>query len=304
MRLEELLARVERISPDRGYWFIRTDSGSNFETFVQNNFIGIGWNEITENDLANKSIGEIKEKIASIEKLDLEIAKGKAQATAIYTKISRFSRLKKGDFILIPSYGSSRLAFGEIADSKVYSDAQIVGNCDYVKRRKVKWLEVKHLDDLDPVFFQIKHPRHAIFDVKEYQPYLDRVTETLYKRNDFVHYVLDIRTRKDIDLDLLLQLMESIKKLTKAINDEFKLDEDQEQLTVKLNLQSPGKLELIRKAGGTLILLAIVLSSCTTGEATGNRKLDDFINVNQPTINKIDTTIKKLEIDKDKITKL
>jgi restriction system protein len=304
MELQELLESIERIEPDRGYWFFRTDTGFNFETFVKHGFIGIGWNEITLSDIVSLSPAEIKEKIVRIYQLDLSTQTGKANNTAIYNKVIRFTELKKGDLIVIPTRGGERLAFGEIADSKIYSDVEPVGTCDYVKRRKVKWLVVKHIDDLDTVFYQIKKPVQTIFNIKPYQAYLDKVTETLFKKDDYVHYVLDLKTRKDIDLNLLLELMESINELAKRINVEFDLGEEDFQISVKLNLQSPGSVEFIRKVGRTLIILGFTLASCTSGKETGNGQVDKFIEVNQPLIDKIDTSIKQLDGDREKLKNL
>jgi len=301
MELQELLDSIERIDPDRGYWFFRTDTGVNFETFVKHGFIGIGWNEITLTDLIALTPAEVKDKIAKVYQLDLSTPLGKSNNTAIYNKIIKFTELKKGDLVVIPTRGGERLAFGEIIDSKIYSDTEPVETCDYVKRRKVRWLVTKYLDDLDSVFYQIKKPVQTIFNIKPYQPYLDKITETLFKKDDFVHYVLDLKTKNDIDLNLLVELMESINELAKRINSEFDLGEESLQISVKLNLQSPGSVEFIRKVGRTLIILGFALSSCTSGEETGNKKVDDFIKVNQPLLDKTDTIIKKLDGDREKM---
>jgi predicted Mrr-cat superfamily restriction endonuclease len=304
MELQELLDNIEKIDTDRGYWFVRTDTGLNFETFVENKFIGIGWNEITTEDILTKTPIEVKDKIAKAYDLDLSTTKGKQNNTQIYNKLMKFAELKKGDLIVIPSRGGEQLAFGEIADSQIYNDVTPINNCDYVKRRRVRWMVEKNIDDLDPTYYKIKKPVQTIFDIKEYQPYLDKITETLYKRNDYVHYILDLRTKHDIDLNLLVELMESINELISRINETFGFGEEELQISVKLNLQSPGSVEFIRQIGRTLIILGFALSSCTSGKETGNKEVDTFVKVNKPLLDQTDKVIKKLDGDREKIKNL
>lgn len=38
--LEDLIKSVSQIDAQRDYWFVRTDSGIYFETYIQNSFIG------------------------------------------------------------------------------------------------------------------------------------------------------------------------------------------------------------------------------------------------------------------------
>ena len=72
---EEVYEKIKKIQPDRGYWFIRTDSGINFDNFLEGNYIGIGWNSISENDIRNSTPEEVKTKIAKLYKYDLDLAK-------------------------------------------------------------------------------------------------------------------------------------------------------------------------------------------------------------------------------------
>jgi len=142
MNFQGLLENVKNIESHRGYWFVRTDSGKNFETFVKNSFIGIGWNGITLEDLRDASLkaAEVKRKIAKRYNIDIDKSSGKGKTTAIYTKLLRFKEFKKGDLIIIPSSNSKLYAFGIIQDNSIYNDIDQTHNCSYYKRRKVEWL--------------------------------------------------------------------------------------------------------------------------------------------------------------------
>ncbi|MEO3403243.1 hypothetical protein AAFN85_05040 [Mucilaginibacter sp. CAU 1740] len=308
MLFQELIDHVNNLQADKQYWFVRTDSGLYFDTFVENNFIGIGWNQITLEDIRKLSPDQMKDKIAKTEGLDITLSKSKGTVSGIYNKIQRFNNLKEGDIIIVPSRSSSRYAFGVIEDSKIYNDLDQTHNCPYHKRKKVKWLTVKHVSSLDPIFYQIKVSRHAISNIKRFENYIDNVTNHLYIKEGYGHYVLDIKTTDDINVKSLLALIQSIQKLAEDINREFQLNENIDNSSIKLNLQSPGKIEFKVQTGKTLIILAAVLS-IASGCAPNNhqmtvqdrQKLDTFVEVHQDTIRKAETEIEELKVDKSNI---
>jgi restriction system protein len=284
---ESLIASVKEIDLERNYWFVRTDSGLYFETYINNNFIGIGWNEITVHDLINLTANEAKAKLADVNNIDLSIAKGKSQVTSIYNKLQRFQNLKKNDVIVIPSSNSSRLAFGIITDNIIQSEAEQINNCVYFKRRKVQWMEVKNIDDLDPVFYQIKVSRHAISNINSYSAYIDAVTEVLYRKNNYSYYVLDITAEHDINIRPLISLVDNLQHLLELINKEFNLNEDTDESSIKLNLQSPGKVIIKLEQGTSLIILAVVIAL-----TTGCKHTDLPVKVSSKDLKKIDTILK------------
>lgn len=300
MKLNELETEASNIPVTRNYWFVRTDSGQNFDTFYENDFIGIGWNKITANDIKNNNPEAVKAKIAKSENLDLNSTKGKSKATRIYNKILSFSNLKKGDLIIIPSASSSQLAFGIVNDSKIYIDREKIDKCDYYKRRKVKWLTIKKLSELDSIFYKIIKPIQAIFPIKEYQEYIDNVTDILFKKGDFIHLVFNVESKKPVDLVIFAELMSAIENLTQAADEEFDLAESDQKLTVKINVQSPGLFEIRRRIGKSIVILALLISSCN-GDAivpTGNKKIDNFAKDNLDTLKTIDSALISLQIDR------
>jgi restriction system protein len=267
MNLESLVEKVVTLSDERGYWFIRTDSGLNFDNFYNGNFVGVGWNEISTTELDNASFfgEEIKTKIAKLYGYDMTLARSKSKVTSIYNKLVNFRNLKQGDLVIIPSVGSARLAFGIIMDSKIYEDKSVNDKCDYSKRRMVKWVENKPVHLLDSIYYQIIQSRHAICNIKKYEAHIDIVTENLYIKNNYTHYVLDIKTDEDINLNSLLTLFSLVNELTDKINKELGLHEETDKISVKLNLQSPGKITF-KGVGKALILLASIFASCSDSD--------------------------------------
>lgn len=299
---------------NRGYWFIRTDSGQYFETYINNNFIGIGWDFITVYDLVNSPFGyEVKAKIAKNLGYDLNTKKGKSKATSVYNKLNKFRNLNKGDVVVIPSNSSSQLAFGIIDDNAIYVDQNKNFSCEYQKRRRVQWIEVKHMHKLDPKFFQITVSQHAISDIKKYENYIDNVTNSLYYKGDFGHFVLDIKTEGEINVNTFLDLVDSIQKLIKDINSNFDLNEDIDSSSIKLNLQSPGKIEFKLRNGRSLAILAsiLILTSCssssghpTTLKEGDQQKIYEFVEIHKDSLQRLDRVLDELKIDKERINKI
>ncbi|WP_184544125.1 hypothetical protein [Mucilaginibacter sp. FT3.2] len=305
---EQLFDSITKIEPDKGYWFIRTDSGQHFEEFYVNGYIGIGWNYITADNIKNLSISEFKEKIALNEKLDMSVKKSKGKVTAIYNKIKRFQELKKNDLVIIPSRSSSRFAFGIVEESGIYIESDPKGKCDYRKRKKIKWIESKTLSSLDPIFYQITVSRHAISSIKKYQNYIDNETENLYVKDGFGHFVFDIKTKKDINVDSLVSFIESIRRLTEQINQDFSFGEDISKSSIKLNLQSPGKIDFKAPIGKSVIILAAILAlsnGCTIDShklpANAKDQIEGTMALHKDTISSINKGFKDLDVNMDKI---
>jgi restriction system protein len=307
---ENLVESITEIDSKRDYWFVRTDSGIYFETYVENGFIAIGWNEITVQDLEIKTPIEVKAKIAKAKNIDTTLARGKSQASSIYNKLKRFQGLKEGDLVIIPSSNSSRFAFGIIQDNNIYSDSEGKLHCDHVKRRKISWIEVENVNDLDPIFYKIKNTRHAISSINSYDKYIDSVTEVIYKKDDYSFYVLDINTQQDINIKPLVSLVDNLQILLESINKEFSLNEDTDESSIKLNLQSPGKIIIKLKKGTSLILVAVVLAlsnGCAPKDLPIKispqelTKLQNIMKVDSIAINSTNRDMKVLEVDLNKV---
>jgi restriction system protein len=306
MDIQELVRSVSEISTETNYWFVRTDDGRYFESFTENGFIGIGWNYISLIDVSQPSRNQtLREKIRAQEQLDATNPKTKSKVTTIINKVRNFAGLRNGDVIVIPSSGSSRFAFGKISDDAAYSSPNGEFDCPYQKRRTVSWLAIKNFNELDPNFYRIKSTRHAISQVNEHSVFIDNVISSLYIKDDNAHFVLDINKQEDINVDALVQLISNCQLLINKINDKFNFNEDISHNSIRLNLQSPGKIEFKLPSGKSLIIMAIALSmaACENqDEAIVNHpELREFITENSTTLNEIDSAMNDLEVDRAKI---
>jgi hypothetical protein len=308
MIVEELVKKVESISQETNYWFVRTDYGEYFDTYYKNNFIGIGWDEISIEELKNTGLKvAVKEKIGKIENLDYDKTSTKGTITAIYNKLVRFINLKKGDIVIIPSKKSSRYAFGVIEEDEAYSKFEDENNCKHVKRKKVKWISIKAVKLLNPIFQQIKVSRHSISQINDYSEYIDNEINNIYLKDGNAHFVLDITTQKDINVESLIELIKNIQFLSKEINTYFNLNENIEENSIRLNLQSPGNIEFKLPIGKTLVALSAILAiSCggNNNNFQNNNELTTFVNTHSDTLNRINNSMIDLEVDRERINSI
>lgn len=314
LSINNLLKNITQIPKKTEYWFVRTDDGQYFDTYTADGFIAIGWNNISLFELRNskKKDDVIREKLLKSEKLDVDDSKTKAKLTGIINKLHNFDKLKKGDIIVVPSKGSERLAFGIIKDG-ITNISNTVDECKYRKRKLVDWKEIKNIQELDNIFYKIKSNRHSISKIDGYSQYIDKVINTLFLKDDNVHYVIDLKTQEDINVRSLLNLIEGIQDLINIINREFDLNEKVEENAIKLNLQSPGQIEFKLPSGQALVLLAIILSTGCSGSKgntqhqilpiskTTQIEIGKFVNANQEDLDRINESLDTLEGDRAKI---
>lgn len=302
MTIDEILQKVETVNVANRYWFVRTEGGTLFDDFIRGKYIAIGWDYITLASLERNSEEVLKNRIASHEKFDMETPSGKGQSTTVLNKIKILLALKKGDVVIIPSTDSDQLAFGRITDTKTY---EAVEAKTFLKRRKVQWIETKNTEDLNAIFYQVKMNQHTLSNLDGYAPHIDRVIGNLFQKGDNTHFVLDIEQENKINFDDLKTLMDGIKSLSTKINTHFNFGEGQEEIYIKINLQSKGALELIKKQSKTLAVLAYVMHLVSCGETKTNSDPDvqKFLQENQAMLDSTKRAIESLKVNPTELTK-
>lgn len=301
MTIQEILDKVDKLNSESNYWFVRTDYGKLFDDFYNGGYIAIGWDYLTLYEFRNSDENKIKSKMAQVEDVDITKFQGKIKITAAYNKIKTFINLKKDDIIIIPSRNSDRLAFGRIVDEQPYED---LNTKEFIKRRKVKWIDIKQMSDLNPIFYQVKSNQHTISNVKPYSQFIDRVMGNLYKKGDNTHYVLKIEKTEDISFEELRTLMDNIQTLVQNINEAYNFNDNTEEFYIKINLQSKGAVELIKK-GKSLSVLAylIFLTSCNNLDSAQDDNIRSFIQNNREVLESTSLVIDSLKMDTNELIK-
>lgn len=302
MTIQEILDRIELVSIESNYWFIRTEYGKLFDDFIHGNYVAVGWDYLTLYELNNVKEDVVKNKIALHDKIDLNNINSKIKVSTEYNKLKTFINMKVGDIVVIPSRNSDRLAFGRIVDNTAYEDYEAK---EYIKRKKIEWLETKNIDDLDSIFYQVKSNQHTISNIDRFAPYIDRVVGNLYSKGDNTHFVLNIEKTEEINFDELKTLMDNIKVLMININKELGFNEDVDNFYIKINLQSPGALELIKKKSKSLAIFAYLmyLSSCQSLDKEKDVKIKNIIEDNRKVLSSTQSVIDTLKVNTFELTK-
>jgi restriction system protein len=294
--MPELLTEVVEVSTEINYWFFRTEGGDYFESFLNNDYIAIGWNNVLLRDIRNKTNIEVKSIIERVENIKTEGRTKKHKLTDIYNKIWRFENFKKGDIIIIPSASSHELVFGEIMDDRAFEAPSGTHDCPFEKRRHVQWLTpITPLSSLDPTFDKLRRPRHTIVNVSEYDYYIDSVIHSVYTKNGSSHLVVKVLQQEEINLKDLAEILVGIQEIMEIVNEEFHLNENIDDTTIKIYLQSPGLFN-IKNLGKSLVLTAMILgsASCSSDEQPqATQQIIEKVRHENP--DKIDTLTTKMQ---------
>jgi restriction system protein len=281
--LEDFVAKTVEISSTRDYWFVRTDGGELYEAFSKHNFIAIGWDQITVEEIERsfEKDENLKLKIARLSKheedrrsrqlnekfdpdnvIDLTTKSGKGKATTIAHKLQAFYKLTKGDVVVIPSYGTNILSFGVIADDKISTNLHGDFDVPYRKRRKVKWVvKDKDFDDLDGTFYALKKSMHAISSVKyELAEHIDRLMNDVFFKDGYGHYVIRVKKKEDVSATDLFSLGNDLLELLRILNRRYNFNEPIAETIVKINIQSEGEFVLKGRIGKSIVALSLAVS--------------------------------------------
>lgn len=269
-QISNLISKIDSISSEKNYWLIRTEAGNHFESFNNFNFVALGYEEITY-----KIVKEIKEK--SLSDLDFK-NQLKEYINTIYpdkqfglitNQILKFIyEVKKGDIVVIPSENSDYISMGEISDTNilVHSESTFNStNCNYTKRKSVKWIKTFTRKNLDPYLYKTFQAHQAINNISSYANIIERSLGDFYKIGDEVNLVLNVNQESNIKATDLLFFGSDLLNLVDGFIKEYNLDFDISDIDVKININSKGKLQFLSKSGKNLLLLGIVVIGLNGG---------------------------------------
>lgn len=275
------LLHIPKISEDIHYWIIRTNGGEYYDDFLLHDYISISWDYISLDMLYNKSDEEIKRIIDVYEKdSNLEIeddedndGSSKGKITTILNKIRRFVfEIGKGDIILIPSRNSDRITIakvvGDVYETENYVEKYLKENpgteitpCPYRKRRKISSLKTISKSQMDIYLSKGFNSQHALSNMDEYAPYINRTIYGIYSKGNELHTTLHAGHPNGLTLKELVELSSYIEKASYSLAEQCNIPFDSSQIEVKLNIHSPGLIELIGALSGGGIVLSLLIFS-------------------------------------------
>ena len=273
------LLKIPSVPEDIHYWIIRTNGGEYYEDFTLHQYISISWDYVSLSILYTKDDDEIKRLIEVYEKMstipedsdDESDGTTKGKITSILNKINRFVfEIDKGDIILIPSKNSDHIAIaeviGDVYETENYVESYLQANptteiapCPYRKRRKIKILKTITKGQMDIYLAKGFNSQHALSSMDEYAPYINRTIYGIYSKGDELHTTLHAGHPNGLTLKELVEFSTQLEKTAFSIAQQCEIPFDPSQVEVKLNIHSPGLIELIGSLSGAGIVLSLLI---------------------------------------------
>lgn len=262
--IEQLGSLVSNLNAEKHYWFFRSMGGTFFDEFVDDGFIAIGYDDILLKHLKQLPLPEgqartmlktvMKEKYYDISKTQL--AKAVGQIVKFYRNLS------VGDVIVVPNFQSKKYAIG-IVNSEMYEDSSKHedGKCQFVKRRKVKWLHLIERHQFDPKLLLCLGNQQTMSCLDEYADFIDRKIEPLYTKGDNTYLVLRVNQDSGLSWDDFC-LFSDLVELFKAVSRDNGINADLTKIKMTINVQSPGDIMMVCPEGMKYLLLIVVLAIC------------------------------------------
>lgn len=260
LELDNLLKNLPEINADRNYWLVRTQSGQFYDTFLKNNFISVGYNKIPSeaiNDLSY-AIPDRKIFIEKFKGLVTKFYPEENRPGAIASQVTKFIfDIKKDDIVIIPSVNSTEISIGRVTGEKIIlagEEEMKATECDNKFRRKIEWQKTIRRTQLDPYLYKVLFAHKAINKLNHYADYIERTINNFYIKKEDINLVLYVNQQQDLLAKDIFSLGFYLLQTLDDVATHFNLDVSSDDIDLKINLNSEGKMQFIGKhlkSGGT-----------------------------------------------------
>lgn len=265
------IQEIPVVKEDRKYWLVRTSGGDHYEKFIEGEYIGMNYEEITLEDIffANKdNVGlyNLGEKIK-------KTYEDETRPTHIANQLIRFAYgIKAGDIVFIPNESSVNLYFGEVLDDAAYIEENPTDGCPYRKRKKVRWIKSELRRSLDASFYKLMFSHQTITDASEFADEIDRIFHSLYIKGDKANIVLNVTTEDDIKARTFYGFGQILPLLDDYCQEEQIPNTD--DYSIKTDVHSPGVIVITSLSIVGLIALGLIVVSIAGGSFHFTHKSD------------------------------
>lgn len=260
--IQEIINSLNKVSNQRNYWFIRTNGGDFYKTFLINDYVAIGYDKIrllsinqanSNRNLQNQLIEVIKSQYPD-----------ESRPGYIATQLIDFTyKIKKGDIVIIPSESSARISIGEVLETPVFEVKSPLNesDCPYLKRKRIKWLKKNVIiENIHPKLINIKFNQRTITKIQDYyNPFVERFLNPIYIKNDNAHLAINVQRKQDLPAYDVLKAWIELLDLTEEFGKTEKIDINKKDITFKFNVESPGTIEFITYSVVGIVALATLI---------------------------------------------
>ncbi|MCW5208091.1 hypothetical protein VU11_05450, partial [Desulfobulbus sp. US2] len=188
-----------------------------------------------------------------------------------------YYEIKQNDIVIIPSESSKLIAIGRVLDvvpeAFEFQAADEKLDCDHVHTRNIDWLAIETRNEFNPNFISLLFSHNAIVDATDYKDYINGVLHDFFIQENTGHLLINIKSNESIKARTLFLLFIELLDLTDDFFDELSSPND---INIRINLNSPGKVELISKNIYKLSLAGMII----VGIAGGHFKIGNDKNGN------------------------
>lgn len=262
-RLEGLNLPV--VTDEQQIWFVRTNGGTYYNDFVINNYVALGWNLISKDlILDTKTSNDAKR-----EKIQ-ELYPEQKRPGLIFGQLVDFHiKMKTNDLVLIPSEGTKYLKvglLGTVVDDVIHASSDEEYNkCTHLHKRKVKWISEIDLSR-DIYLSKIIKVQQTISNITNYQNYILRNIYPYYISDNSIHLTLQKTTNSDMGMSSSIELQKSIISIVDTVFDLYKVENNSDEITLKVAVGSPGFWEVIIPKKGPAAIAVSLLFKLIVGK--------------------------------------
>ncbi len=264
---DEIAENAPEIKADARYWFVRTEGGDLYEAFVQTKTIAIGHGMISLEFI--RSLGEnakesLKKEIKKHYPPQMNAERRITDLSGLAaSQILRFcTEMKKGDVVVIPSEKTERLAIGFLVEDKAFEEPLHYKETKFAHhrlRRKVEWVTGASRSKLNPNLFKLFLNQQAVVDATPYASWIDAQLYQFFRKGDDYHYVMRVGTPDHIPAQSLFRVCLELFDLANDFAKSEGVEEHFEEIETRINLNSPGDVELWKAGAVAISALAVLV---------------------------------------------
>ncbi len=257
--IERINDYVLNVSHDIHYWMVRTMGGDFYQDFIKGDFIAIGYNEIPLKDIESINL-EDQTAINQLRKKVNEIYQP-ARPGHIVSQLLRFCKqINLGDVIVLPGHSSFEVSLCRVK-GKVYEEHDIdnqLNECQFIKRIPIEVVRTTTRLALPPKAQLMFGSRHPISSIDDYATYIDNSMMDFYEKDQEVHLVLHVESERDISTSTFYGL-QNIFEVVKCFCKENTIEYKEDDITIKVQMESPGLLHFISENQNILYFIGLVI---------------------------------------------
>lgn len=270
--LENRLTRVKEIPETKKYWFVRTYGGEAYEEYFENGYVGLGLNRVPYRYIANAKPNELDSLIRIQKFIENNYKYNRATSTRWTNQLISFNHeISIGDGVVIPDKNSDSFTIGSI-NSKVYlvekpNNITIDGKPEPLpeKRRKVIWHKTVSKESTQKELKAITSSHWGLTNIDSYGNIIEGILSSIFSKGESTYLVIQIEQDEEINAFELNRFLSSLTYLYEEFCTEAGAEAN-EDLTIKIKLQSKGSMALKAFIAAGLIGIATIMALSNNSE--------------------------------------